>query len=49
MHFFTSLSDAELSAAVGKMELDDGDSEGDIDSDADDGEVVRVKARTTGI
>ena len=49
VRFLTSLSDAELSAAVGEMELDDGDSEGDSDSDADDGEVVRVKTRTTGI
>ena len=49
MRFLTSLSDAELSAAVGEMELDDGDSEGKSDSDADDGEVVRVKTRTTGI
>ena len=49
MHFLTSLSDAELSAAMGKMELEDGDSKGDSDSNADDGEVVRVKTRTTGI
>ena len=49
MHFLTSLSDAALSAAVGEIELDDGDSEGDSDSNADDGEVVWVKTRTTGI
>ena len=34
---------------MGKMDLDDGESEGDSDSDAEDGEVVSVKTRTTGI
>ena len=49
MHFVTSLSDAELSAAVGEMELDNSDSKGNSDSDAEEGEVVRVKTCTTGI
>ena len=49
MHFLTSLSDAKLSAAVGEMELDGGDSEEDSNSDAEEGEVIRVKTRTTGI
>ena len=49
MRFLTSLTDAELSAAVGEMDLDDGESEEDSDSDAEDGEVVQVKTRTTGI
>ena len=40
MHFFTSLSDTDVSAAVGEMKLDDGDSEGDSDSDAEEVEVV---------
>ena len=40
MCFLTLLTDAELSAAVGEMDLDDGESEGDSDSDAEDGEVV---------
>ena len=48
MRFVTSLSDAELSAAMGEMGLDDGDSEGDSESEIDDGEVVRVKTHTTG-
>ena len=49
VRFLTSLTDAKLSAAVGKMDLDDGESEGDGDSNAEDGEVVQVKTRTTGI
>ena len=40
MCFLTLLSDAELSATVGEIELDDGDSEGDSDSDVEEGEVV---------
>ena len=49
MRSLTSLSDAELSAAVGEMELDDGDSKGDSDSNEEGGEVVRVKTHTTSI
>ena len=48
MNFLTSISDAELSAAVGEIEQD-GDSKGDSYSDEDKGEVVRIKTRTTGI